>query len=127
MAVIFVTGCASQERSSGPQPTQAAQAMPTALCISTQPAETQLAAPVAAAETPKTGTTEPQIEPLPIKPGEVQCLHKVWLNESLWSIAREYYGDGNLWTVIYEANKDQIISPKKIYPKQMLVIPQNGD
>ena len=39
---------------------------------------------------------------------------------SLWRIARRSYGEGLRYTVIYEANKDQIRDPDRIYPGQVL-------
>jgi len=42
---------------------------------------------------------------------------------SLWRLARESYGDGLRYTVIYEANKDQIANPDLIYPGQVFSIP----
>ena len=42
---------------------------------------------------------------------------------SLWRIARRTYGDGVLYTVIYEANKDRIGNPDLIYPGQIFELP----
>jgi nucleoid-associated protein YgaU len=42
---------------------------------------------------------------------------------SLWRIARRTYGDGFQYTVIYEANKDQISNPDLIYPGQVFAVP----
>jgi nucleoid-associated protein YgaU len=42
---------------------------------------------------------------------------------SLWRIARENYGQGIRYTVIYEANKDQIADPDLIYPGQVFALP----
>ena len=43
---------------------------------------------------------------------------------SLWRIARRTLGSGYAYTVIYEANKDQIADPDLIYPGQVFEIPQ---
>ena len=43
---------------------------------------------------------------------------------SLWRIARRTYGDGVLFTVIYEANKDRIGNPDLIYPGQIFQMPK---
>lgn len=43
--------------------------------------------------------------------------------DSLWAIARKYYGDGTQSVKIYNANKDKIKNPSLIYPGQRLVIP----
>lgn len=42
---------------------------------------------------------------------------------SLWRIARRLYGDGFQYTVIYQANRDQIRDPDMIYPGQVLATP----
>lgn len=45
---------------------------------------------------------------------------------SLWRIARRTYGSGFEYTVIYEANKDQIRDPDLIYPGQIFTLPERG-
>lgn len=42
---------------------------------------------------------------------------------NLWRIARATYGRGIRFTVIYQANKDQIADPNKIYPGQVFTLP----
>ncbi len=42
---------------------------------------------------------------------------------SLWRIARRTYGRGISYTVIYEANRDQIRDPDLIYPGQVFTLP----
>ncbi len=42
---------------------------------------------------------------------------------SLWRISRVIYGRGIEYTTIYEANKDQIRSPHRIYPGQIFSTP----
>ncbi len=44
---------------------------------------------------------------------------------SLWRIARANYGEGLRFTVIYEANADQIVNPDLIYPGQVFKLPEN--
>jgi nucleoid-associated protein YgaU len=43
---------------------------------------------------------------------------------SLWWIARNTYGSGPAYTVIYEANRDQIKDPDLIYPGQVFALPE---
>ena len=43
---------------------------------------------------------------------------------SLWRIARRTYGGGVQYTLIFEANRDQIRDPDLIYPGQVFVLPQ---
>ena len=42
---------------------------------------------------------------------------------SLWRLARRIYGEGILYSVIYEANQDQIRDPDLIYPGQIFIAP----
>jgi nucleoid-associated protein YgaU len=42
---------------------------------------------------------------------------------SLWRMARRSYGSGWQYSVIYEANKDQIRDPDLIYPGQVFKLP----
>ena len=42
---------------------------------------------------------------------------------SLWKLARESYGEGVRYTIIYEANKEQISNPDLIYPGQVFAVP----
>jgi nucleoid-associated protein YgaU len=43
--------------------------------------------------------------------------------DSLWRISRLAYGDGTRYTVIYDANHQQIRNPNRIYPGQIFIIP----
>ncbi len=43
--------------------------------------------------------------------------------DSLWKIAKQFYGNGAKYTKIFEANKDKISDPNLIYPSQVLTIP----
>ncbi len=42
---------------------------------------------------------------------------------SLWRIARKVYGEGVRYTVIYQANQEQIRNPDLIYPGQIFAVP----
>jgi nucleoid-associated protein YgaU len=55
------------------------------------------------------------------KPGAVTIVR----GDNLWTIARNRYGDGGRYTVIYEANKGQIRDPNLIYPGQIFVVPKS--
>ncbi|TEU19048.1 MAG: LysM peptidoglycan-binding domain-containing protein [Anaerolineales bacterium] len=50
-------------------------------------------------------------------------VYVVELGDSLSKIAKEVYGDGSRWREIFEANKDKISDPGRIYPGQELRIP----
>ena len=43
---------------------------------------------------------------------------------SLWRIARRVYGEGMEYTVIYQANQDQIRDPDLIFPGQIFALPK---
>ena len=43
--------------------------------------------------------------------------------DSLWRISKRVYGKGLRFTVIYEANQQQIRDPRRIYPGQVFVLP----
>ena len=43
---------------------------------------------------------------------------------NLWKLSRQIYGKGIMYTVIYEANKDQIRKPELIYPGQIFLTPE---
>jgi nucleoid-associated protein YgaU len=49
--------------------------------------------------------------------------HEVVKGDTLWKIAEHYYGDGNLYTNIFEANKDILKDPNMIKIGQKLRIP----
>ena len=68
--------------------------------------------------TPTQTPTAPQVAEAPqpkritIQPGN-----------NLWKLSRELYGAGKSYTVIFEANKDQIRNPSLIYPGQIITAP----
>lgn len=57
------------------------------------------------------------------KPKEKNKVHKVKKGDCLWAIAKKYYGDGNKYKVIAEANKSKIKRPNLIFAGQELIIP----
>lgn len=52
-------------------------------------------------------------------PGEVTVVR----GNSLWRIAKRVYGEGMMFTVIFEANQSQIKDPNLIYPGQVFTLP----
>jgi nucleoid-associated protein YgaU len=50
-------------------------------------------------------------------------VYEVKPGDSLSKIAKREYGDANQWTRIFEANKDTLKDPDKIFPGQKLKIP----
>jgi nucleoid-associated protein YgaU len=49
--------------------------------------------------------------------------YEVKKGDTLGKIARQYYGDASLYMTIFDANKDQLKDPNKIFPGQKLRIP----
>src|SRR5438876_7534906 len=45
--------------------------------------------------------------------------------DTLSAIAQQWYGNGTLWSRIFEANRNQIANPNVIFPGQVLRIPQS--
>jgi nucleoid-associated protein YgaU len=50
---------------------------------------------------------------------------KVEPGNSLWRIARNTYGRGIRYTLIYQANQEQIRDPDLIYPGQIFILPED--
>lgn len=65
----------------------------------------------------KTKTTTPRTNP------KSTGFHVVKSGDTLWAIAKKYYGSGAKYTKIYNANKGKIKNPNLIYSGQKLVIP----
>lgn len=47
--------------------------------------------------------------------------------DTLWGIAKKYYGSGTEYKRLAEANRDQIPNPNLIYPGQTIVIPAGNN
>lgn len=60
--------------------------------------------------------------PIATMPGDAFVV--VQPGNSLWRMARRSYGEGPLYTEIYQANKEQIRDPDLIYPGQIFAVPQ---
>jgi nucleoid-associated protein YgaU len=93
-------------------------------------------APAAQTETPaaapEAGTaagagTEPQAGAQPAVVASARLPSRIVIQpgNNLWRISREVYGKGRLFTVIWEANRDQIKNPNRIYPGQILAAPKS--
>jgi nucleoid-associated protein YgaU len=53
-------------------------------------------------------------------------IYEVKPGDSLSKIAKNEYGNANAWPKIYEANKDILKDPNKIFPGQKLKVPQKS-
>ncbi|MEL6792278.1 MAG: peptidoglycan-binding protein LysM [Pseudomonadota bacterium] len=51
--------------------------------------------------------------------------HTVEKGDTLWAVSSKAYGDGSKYMKIFEANKPMLSDPDKIYPGQVLRIPQD--
>lgn len=58
-----------------------------------------------------------------VEPKPQAKFHTVEKGEWLSKISEKYYGDPNKYNVIFEANKPMLEHPDKIYPGQVLRIP----
>ncbi len=53
--------------------------------------------------------------------------YTVGKNDTLQKISQKFYGTTKRWTKIYEANKDVLRTPDKLYPGQILNIPSSPE
>jgi LysM repeat protein len=60
----------------------------------------------------------------PPPPKAAERIHQVVAGESLSKIALKYYGNGNKYMKIFEANRDILSNPDLIKPGQKLRIPE---
>lgn len=56
-------------------------------------------------------------------PKETYKTYTIAAGDSLSKIAKREYGNANAWNRIFEANKDVIKDPNKIFPGQKIKIP----
>lgn len=62
-------------------------------------------------------------EPKPEEPEEKAEIYEIVSGDTLGGIAKRYYGKAGAYMKIFEANKDIISDPNKIYPGQKIRIP----
>jgi nucleoid-associated protein YgaU len=55
-----------------------------------------------------------------------QRSYTVVSGDSLSKIAKREYGDANKWHAIFDANRDKLKDPDRIYPGQVLTLPPNA-
>lgn len=61
-------------------------------------------------------TTEEKVAPA----GQSYTVEK---GDTLSHIAKQFYGKSSQWKLIFDANRDQLDDPDKIFPGQVLTIP----
>jgi len=85
-----------------------------------------LRVPEATADQPETVTrsepAEAEAAPAAEEDGEFYTIQS---GDSLSAIAKRYYGNAMAYTKIFEANKEVIKDPDKIYPGQKIFIPKD--
>ena len=62
----------------------------------------------------------------PQRPAEQVRTYTVVSGDSLSKIAKREYGDATKWQAIFEANRDKLKDPDRIYPGQVLTLPPNA-
>lgn len=62
-------------------------------------------------------------EPAVNAPTSEAMTYVVQSGDSLWRIAEGEYGSGTQWELIFEANRDVVADPRRIFPEQELRIP----
>ncbi len=62
-------------------------------------------------------------EPKPEEPEEKAEVYEIVSGDTLGGIAKKYYGKAGAYMRIFEANRDIISDPNKIYPGQKIRIP----
>lgn len=72
---------------------------------------------------PTATVTKPRSDVTSPKPKNTAKTHKVVRGDTLWAIAKRYYGNGSQYPKIFNANKDKVKNPNLIYPGQVLTIP----
>jgi len=69
-------------------------------------------------------STAPQPAPTPAPtPAAQPRTYTVAKGDTLSQIAKQHYGDANTWRRIYDANRDVLKDPDRIFPGQVLKIP----
>ena len=75
----------------------------------------------------KVGPRSPRPTPMPGDAGSdasaMTRTYTVAKGDTLAHIAKHFYGKASRWREIFEANRDQLDDPDRIYPGQVLKIP----
>lgn len=93
----------------------------------TPAASTSPGQPAATVETPpaqqNSASQASASDAVPTRPSDAPIYDNVSTTRYLTTMAREYYGNMDLWPIIYEENKSRLGHPDKIKPGTRVVIP----
>ena len=98
-----------------------AEAAPADTAAATTEPAPAAAAEQPAAEQPAAEAPQPEAAATPAKPKQGRIV--IQPGNNLWHISRVLYGSGAKYTMLFEANKDQIRDPDRIYPGQVFQTP----
>lgn len=70
---------------------------------------------------------EPEEPVLPALPSQPLATYTVEKGDTLEKISQKFYGTTRKWRRIYEANREVLRSPDRVYPGQKLTIPSLGE
>lgn len=70
---------------------------------------------------PAPQVTEEEMQPAVVTPSRTTTVRA---GDTLEKIAAREYGSARKWRLIYEANRDRLPTPNRIYPGQKLVLPE---
>ena len=65
--------------------------------------------------------------PATINPPTIADRYTVVAGDTLSHIAQRHYGKASRWPAIFEANRDKLSDPDRIFPGQVLRIPVDDD
>jgi nucleoid-associated protein YgaU len=99
----------AKEESSAPSPGSSQRASQSVLALAAAPAAEK-------------GPLRSKVETT----GSIPASRVVTRGDSLWLISRRTYGDGLSYALIYNANRDKIHDPDRIYPGQTFVLPRKA-
>jgi len=94
--------------------------------VPAKPTESAAPAPAVEVETPAPSATTPPAAPAsPATPAAAQAprTYIMQRGDTLYSLAKRFYGDGKLWTKIADANRDKVRDVTAIPVGTVLVIP----
>lgn len=75
----------------------------------------------------KTYPPQESVRETAVSAPEGSVVHEVWIwqesKDCLWNLAKKHYKDPWQWKKIYLENRNSILNPGVIFPKQRIVIP----